>query len=305
MKKPVLVILAAGMGSRYGGLKQMDAFGPNGETIIDYSIYDAINAGFGKIVFIIRDHFKADFEKVFKAKLEGKIELSFVTQELADIPVGSDFNSEREKPWGTAHAVQVAQKVVNQPFAIINADDYYGQAAYKSLYNFLTNPKNSEENNYCIIGYYLKNTLSEHGTVNRGVCMADEDGNLKDIVETLKIGWDEDGRISYPTAEGKSYLEKDTPVSMNMFGFMPSYFDFTEDKFKNFLEEFGHELKSEFYIPQVLDDMQKESFAKVKLIPSDSDWFGVTYKEDKPFVIEKLNKLIAQGRYPENLWKEA
>jgi len=302
MEKPALVILAAGMGSRYGGLKQMDAFGPSGETIIDYSIYDAINAGFGKIVFIIREHFREAFEKVFKEKLEGKVELAFVSQELTNIPFGCNFNPEREKPWGTAHAVQVAKEVVNQPFAIINADDYYGQSAYKSLHAFLVNPENPKENNYCIIGYYLQNTLSEHGTVNRGVCMADKEGNLTDIVETTKIGWDADGKISYPTEDGKAYLEKDTPVSMNMFGFMPSYFDFTEDKFKSFLKARGHELKSEFYIPQVLDDMQKESFAKVKLIPSDSDWFGVTYKEDKPFVIEKLNALIEAGRYPSNLW---
>ncbi len=302
MDKPALVILAAGMGSRYGGLKQMDAFGPCGETIIDYSIYDALNAGFGKIVFIIRDHFRLEFERVFRAKLEGKVELCFVTQELDKIPADSSYNPDREKPWGTAHAVQVAQEVVNSPFAIINADDYYGQSAYKSLYSFLTNPENQKENNYCIIGYYLQNTLSEHGTVNRGVCMADEEGNLTDIVETLKIGWEADGQISYPTDEGKSYLEKNTPVSMNMFGFMPTYFDFTEDKFKKFLAESGQELKSEFYIPQVLDDMQKEKFAKVKLIPSDSDWFGVTYQEDKPFVIEKLNTLIKEGRYPVDLW---
>ncbi len=302
MKKPALVILAAGMGSRYGGLKQMDAFGPNGETIIDYSIHDAINAGFGKIVFIIREHFKTAFEKVFRDKLESKVELCFVTQELTKIPFGSNFNPERSKPWGTAHAVQVAKEVVDQPFAIINADDYYGQSAYKSLADFLMDGSNLKENNYCIIGYFLKNTLSDHGTVNRGVCFADDDGNLTNIEETLKIGWTQDGKISYPTSEGVSYLEKDTLVSMNMFGFMPSYFDYTEDKFKQFLKEEGQELKSEFYIPQVLDSMQKESFSHVKLIPSDSDWFGVTYQEDKPFVIEKLNALIKAGRYPENLW---
>jgi len=302
MKKPALVILAAGMGSRYGGLKQMDAFGPHGETIIDYSIYDAINAGFGKIVFIIREHFKAEFEKVFRSKLEGKAELCFVTQELTNIPFGCSFNPERTKPWGTAHAVQVAREVVDQPFAIINADDYYGQGAYKSLVSFLTDETNLKQNNYCIIGYYLKNTLSEHGTVNRGVCFSDADGNLENIVETLKIGWEADGKISYPTETGVAYLEKDTPVSMNMFGFMPSYFKYTESKFTEFLKEFGNELKSEYYIPQVLDNMQKESFAQVKLIPSDSDWFGVTYKEDKPVVIEKLNALIQAGRYPENLW---
>jgi UTP-glucose-1-phosphate uridylyltransferase len=299
---PSLVILAAGMGSRYGGLKQVDAFGPHGETIIDYSIYDAINAGFKKIVFIIREKFSENFEKIFKEKLGDKVEIEFVYQELDKVPEGSKYPEDRTKPWGTAHAVIVAKEVVKEPFAIINADDYYGVSAYKLLYNFLTNPENIDKNNYCIIGYYLKNTLSEYGTVNRGVCSVDADENLKDIVETLKIKREEDGIVRYPTEEGHGELSEDVVVSMNMFGFMPSYFDYAESMFKKFLEERAYEEKSEFYIPEVLDDMQAKEFAKVKVLNSDSNWFGVTYKDDKPYVVHQLNHLISIGVYPENLW---
>jgi len=300
--KPALVILAAGMGSRYGGLKQMDAFGPNGETIIDYSIYDAIQAGFGKVVFIIREHFKKDFEDLFRPKLEGKIEVEFVCQELSYLPDGYSPSAERTKPWGTAHAVLVAREAVTEPFAIINADDYYGQSAYKTLADFLMQPINEENNDYCIVGYHLKNTLSEYGTVNRGVCFTDNDGNLTNIVETLKIARNKEGIIEYPKEEGAGTLEPDTLVSMNMFGFMPSFFDYAWAKFQGFLDEVGGELKSEFYIPQVLDQMNEDAFANVKILESDSDWFGVTYQDDKPHVIKKLNKLLEEGKYPNNLW---
>jgi len=299
---PSLVILAAGMGSRYGGLKQVDAFGPNGETIIDYSIYDAINAGFKKIVFIIREHFSENFEKVFKEKLAGKVEIEFVFQELDKVPEGSKYPADRTKPWGTAHAVIVAKEVVKEPFAIINADDYYGASSYKLLYDFLTDPENVNSNNYCIIGYYLKNTLSEYGTVNRGVCAVDENHTLKDIVETLKIQRHKDGIVRFPNAEGHGELAEDVVVSMNMFGFMPSFFDYAENMFKDFLADRAFEEKSEFYIPEVLDEMQDKDFAKVKVLNSDSNWFGVTYKEDKPYVVNQLNHLISLGVYPENLW---
>jgi len=299
---PSLVILAAGMGSRYGGLKQVDAFGPNGETIIDYSIYDAINAGFKKIVFIIREHFSENFEKVFKEKLAGKVEIEFVFQELDKVPEGSKYPVDRTKPWGTAHAVIVAKEVVKEPFAIINADDYYGASSYKLLYDFLTDPENVNSNNYCIIGYYLKNTLSEYGTVNRGVCAVDENHTLKDIVETLKIQRHKDGVVRFPNAEGHGELAEDVVVSMNMFGFMPSFFDYAENMFKDFLADRAFEEKSEFYIPEVLDKMQDKDFAKVKVLNSDSNWFGVTYKEDKPYVVNQLNHLISLGVYPENLW---
>jgi len=299
---PSLVILAAGMGSRYGGLKQVDAFGPNGETIIDYSIYDAINAGFKKIVFIIREHFSENFEKVFKEKLAGKVEIEFVFQELDKVPEGSKYPMDRTKPWGTAHAVIVAKEVVKEPFAIINADDYYGASSYKLLYDFLTDPQNVNSNNYCIIGYYLKNTLSEYGTVNRGVCAVDENHNLKDIVETLKIQRHKDGVVRFPNTEGHGELAEDVVVSMNMFGFMPSFFDYAENMFKDFLADRAFEEKSEFYIPEVLDEMQDKDFAKVKVLNSDSNWFGVTYKEDKPYVVNQLNHLISLGVYPENLW---
>lgn len=301
--KPTLIILAAGMGSRYGGLKQVDAFGPNGETIIDYSIYDAINAGFGKIAFIIRESFREQFESIFRKKLEGKVELEFIAQDLFDLPIEYSFHQDREKPWGTAHAVWVARKKIAEPFAIINADDYYGQESYKQLYNFLTDSNNIRGNNYCIIAYYLKNTLSDHGSVNRGIVYT-KDGNLDHIVETLNIRKDGD-QILYPDADQDKSLEPDTLVSMNMFGFMPTYFSYTADKFGSFLKEHGQELKSEYYIPKVLDDMNKEAFADIKVIPSDSSWFGVTYKEDKPIVIEKINQLLADKKYPEALWEEA
>lgn len=295
-----LVVLAAGMGSRYGGLKQMDPFGPNGETIIDYSIYDAINAGFNKVVFIVRNSFRAEFETLFRNKLGDKIEVVCVEQELDKVPEGSSYNPDREKPWGTAHAVLVAKEVVNEPFAVINADDYYGVESYKILTDYFKNHQDPDE--YAVVGYLLDNTLSDHGTVNRGICYSDDSGYLTDIVETLKISRNADRSITYPKEEGVGTLQESDLVSMNMFGFLPNYFDKTEAYFKRFLEESGQELKSEFFIPFTLDKMIKSGSSKVKVLSSDASWFGVTYKEDKPFVVEKINKLIADGVYPSDLW---
>lgn len=295
-----LLVLAAGMGSRYGGLKQMDAFGPNGETIIDYSIYDAIEAGFTKIVFIIRESFKSVFIEQFTGKYGGKIKVEFVTQELSDTPVEVDMHQEREKPWGTAHAVWVAHKAIDGPFVVINGDDYYGKTAFKDVAKFFEMEDDSE---FAVMGYYLKNTLSDHGTVNRGVCYSDKHGNLSKVVECTKISRDEDGVIRYPDGDQEKVLDEDTLVSMNLWAFTPLYFKATKKYFTDFLNERGNELKSEFYIPDVIDKMINNNEVKVKLLPTNSNWFGVTYQEDKPFVIKELNELIAQGVYPGNLWK--
>lgn len=301
--KPTLLVLAAGMGSRYGGLKQMDAFGPSGETIIDYSIYDAINAGFGKVVFIIRESFRVDFENFFKGKFEDKIEIVFVPQDLHNLPEGYAVPEGREKPWGTGHAVWVAKDVINEPFAVINADDYYGQESYSTLVDFFNSLPTGEQNVYSLIGYYLKNTLSEHGTVNRGVCSSDDEGNLTTIVECTKIRRDPDNIVRYPkTDDYHAFIKEDALVSMNMFGFLPSYFDYCEQYFKKFLDSEIGVPKSEFYIPTLLDQLIATNQIKVKVLSSNAAWFGVTYQDDKPIVIEKLNKLIEAGVYPSKLW---
>jgi len=302
MIKPTLLILAAGMGSRYGGLKQLDAFGPNGETIIDYSLFDAINAGFGKVVFIIRENFRNDFESVFRPKLEGKIEMEFISQELNDLPFGYELPEKREKPWGTAHAVLVAKHVIKEPFAVINADDYYGAEAYKTLTEFF---KQEDNKNYSLVGYRLKNTLSDFGTVNRGICYSNAEGRLEKIVETLKIekaGEDGTGVYPNPDGNGTSSLEPDTLVSMNMFGFKPDFFEKTEDYFRNFLDESIDIPKSEFFIPLVLDKMINDGYTEIEVLSSDAEWFGVTYQDDKPFVMGKIKELIASGVYPDKLW---
>lgn len=301
--KPTLLVLAAGMGSRYGKLKQMDGFGPNGETIIEYSIYDAIKAGFGKVVFIIRDFFKEDFEAYFRPRLEGKIELAFVSQEIENIPVGYTIHPERERPWGTAHAIWVAKDVINEPFGVINADDYYGVDAYSKLAAFLTDSGNVQ-GDFAVVAYYLKNTLSEHGTVNRGACMADDQGYLTGVKECIKIKRDDDGMIRYPQDDGTfTTLDENTLVSMNMWGFLPSYFGYAEKLFRQFLEESGMELKSEFFIPILIDYLIQQKILKVRVIDTDSDWFGVTYQEDKPYVMQRITALIEKKVYPQKLWE--
>ncbi len=296
--KRSLLILAAGMGSRYGGLKQMDEFGPNGETIIDYSIYDALEAGFDRLVFIIREHFKEDFKKVFGARYKDKAEIVYVPQELHDLPGNYKVPESREKPWGTGHAVWVARDVINGPFAVINGDDYYGKNAFKDLITFF----DEDEKNYAVMGYYLKNTLSDHGVVNRGVCYADNSGNLQEVIECTKIKRHEDNIIRYPSEGGEKTLEEDTLVSMNLWGFRSSYFDIAEKVFSEFLDKRRQEEKSELYIPDVIDYMIKNNILDVKVLETDSEWFGVTYKDDKPSVMEKIKALINEGAYPHDLW---
>lgn len=301
MTKPTLLILAAGMGSRYGGLKQMDEFGPNGETILDYSIYDAIQAGFGKVVFVIRDSFRDEFQQFFSGKFDDKVEIDYVAQDISMVPSGSVYSKDREKPWGTAHAVYVAREVIDGPFAVINADDFYGGRSYKVLVDFFT--QTADENAYALVGYRLANTLSDHGTVNRGVCSTSAEGNLSNIVETLKIGYDDNRRICYNDDNGdQAYLDADTPVSMNMWAFTPDYFDYCEEMFTEFLKNHGNELKSEFFIPLLVDELIASDQKTVKVLDCDEEWFGVTYQEDKPIVIEKLQALIDQGVYPSKLW---
>ena len=297
--KPTLVILAAGMGSRYGGLKQLDEIGPNGEAIIDYSLFDAIRAGFGKVVFIIRHDFEEAFKARFDEKLKGKIEVEYVFQDLTDLPDGFSVPEGREKPWGTAHAIRSARNVVTTPFAAINADDFYGKEAYETVAKFLTS--NVAADNFAMVGYRMDNTLSENGTVSRGLCVIDDNQNLVDIEELTKISLESDG-IFYYKDEQKKPLKGDETVSMNFWGFHPSLFHFLEEGFVQFLNEKGTELKSEFFIPMYVDELIKAGKAKVKVLTSDAAWFGVTYQEDKPVVIDRVKQLISEGKYPSNLW---
>ena len=300
MNKPALVVLAAGMGSRYGGLKQMDAFGPNGETIIDYSLYDAIEAGFEKVLFIVRESFINEFQKVFSGKYGNKIKVEFVTQELDNLPIDYYYPPDRDKPWGTAHAVWVAKDYISGPFAVINGDDYYGKSAFKDLVSFFS----MYPGEFGVMAYLLKNTLSDHGTVNRGVCYPDKEGFLNKVVECVKISRKEDGRISFPDPDGTPvFLEDNTLVSMNLWAFTPLYFEATNKYFSEFLLRMGHLPKSEFYIPDVIDLMIKNRETKVRVLSTDSNWFGVTYQEDRPFVVESIIDLISKGMYPEDLWK--
>ena len=301
--KSSLLVLAAGMGSRYGGLKQMDSFGPSGETIIDYSIYDAISAGFEKVVFVIREHFKEDFKNFFSKKFEDQIEMDFVTQELDKIPDGLTYHSDREKPWGTAHAVLMGKEVIKGPFVVINADDYYGKDSYQVVMDYFNNVTEEHKDDYAVVAYKLANTLSKHGTVNRGVCYADAQGYLENVVECVKISENKSGIISYPGENGgRNELSAETLVSMNMWAFQPSIFEHIENMFSSFLTSRGMELKSEFYIPAAVDQLIKSGISKVSVLTCDSEWFGVTYQEDKPFVVDKLNRLIDSGVYPSNLW---
>ncbi|MBA4409192.1 MAG: nucleotidyltransferase [Odoribacter sp.] len=298
--KPTLLILAAGMGSRFGGLKQVEPVGPNGETILEYSIFDAIRAGFGKVVFVIRESFADDFKARFEPKLSGKIEIEYVFQETDKLPIGFIIPEVREKPWGTGHAVLMAKDAINEPFAAINADDFYGAEAYKVIAEYLR--KLTDPKKYVMVGYQLNNTLSEFGSVSRGICVTNLDQQLTKITETHKIR-QENNRIlcesdSHETVE----LTGNETVSMNFWGFHPSLFQNIENQFIEFLKNNIHLPKSEFYIPFVVFEMILKGQASVEVLSADSPWFGVTYQEDKPYVIEQIQKLTNQGVYPERLW---
>jgi UTP-glucose-1-phosphate uridylyltransferase len=298
--KPTLLILAAGMGSRFGGLKQVEPVGPNGEAIIDYSIYDAIKAGFGKVVFVVRESFADAFKDKFDPKLKGKVEVEYVYQELENLPEGFSVPDGREKPWGTAHAILVAKNVIKEPFCALNADDFYGYNAYRVMAEFLTQSVNPTE--YSMVGYKLKHTLSEYGSVSRGICKVDGNDFLQKIVETTKIFKKEDKVISVEPDGSEKELTGEESASMNIWGFKSSVFPVLEEKFIEFLEKKGRELKSEIYIPSVVFEMIRDKKATVKVLKADSPWFGVTYKEDKPRVVARLKKLIEAGDYPEKLF---
>lgn len=298
--KPTLVILAAGMGSRYGGLKQLDEVGPNGEAIIDYSLYDAIRAGFGKVVFIIRTDFAEEFKARFEPRLKGRIETEYVFQSLDKIPIGFTLNPEREKPWGTAHAVMMAKEAVKEPMAAINADDFYGKEAYQVMGDFLRSSNDPSE--YSMIGYRVDRTLSEHGTVSRGVCNTDKNGYLTSVIERTKIQRDDDG-IYFYEPDGKFPLMEDTPVSMNFWGLKPNVFGYLDEGFASFLNERGNELKSEYFIPLLINDNIQSGRIKTKVLTCDAPWFGVTYREDKPIAQKEILKLIDSGVYPPKLWE--
>jgi NDP-sugar pyrophosphorylase family protein len=297
--KPTLLILAAGMASRYGGMKQIEAFGPGGETIMDYSIYDAIRAGFGKIVFIIRKEFADDFKNIFEPKLKGRIETDYVYQDLRSYLGGFELPADRAKPWGTAHAVLCAREAIHEPFAVINADDFYGRDAFEKANKFLVN--DCDDTTYSIIGYELLKTLSDHGTVNRGVCEVDRQGNLKAIAERLNISM-KNGRIVAEDNAQPAELPLDSQVSMNFWCFAPSVFDYSEKLFTTFLSQYIHEPKSEFFIPIVADQFIKDGVGAIRVIPTSSSWFGVTYKEDAPEVRKSIQELLDNGEYPPVLW---
>jgi NDP-sugar pyrophosphorylase family protein len=298
---PTLFILAAGLGSRYGGLKQLDGLGPNGETIMDYSVYDAARAGFGKIVFVIRHSFEKEFERAVVSKYRDILPVEIIFQEVDDVPDQLPYNTKREKPWGTNHAVLMGAKVIHEPFAVINADDFYGKESFEVLADFLRSVENSK-NQYCMVGYRVGNTLSESGAVSRGVCVINEAGYLTSVVERTHIE-EKGGTIVYLDDHGVEHqLEEDALVSMNMWGFTPDYFDYSRESFIRFLQLHGQDLKSEFYIPTVVNELITEGLATCKVLQTPAKWFGVTYANDRPQVVLKINELIRKGVYPNHLW---
>lgn len=302
MQRPTLLILAAGMGSRYGGLKQVDAIGPNGEAIIEYSIYDAIRAGFGKVVFVIRESFEDAFKAKFANKFQDQIEVVYVYQEVNPTIEGVDNIPHREKPWGTGHAVLAAKDVINEPFAVINADDYYGVAAYRTAFDFFMS--DVAENRYAMVGFVLDKTLSDNGTVNRGICQTDENGFLTDVVERLKIRRESDGQIYYTGEEdGKDYPLADKDVaSMNFWAFHPNFMDEAYAMFVEFAKANKENTRSEFYIPLIVNNLIDSGKMNLQVLKSEDRWFGVTYQADKPMVVASLKNLADKNVYPSPLW---
>jgi len=298
--KPSLLIMAAGMGSRYGGLKQMEALGPGGATLLDYSVYDALKAGFGKVVFVIRRDIEDDFKKIVGRKWEAKVPTRYVYQELSMVPDGFKAPEGRKKPWGTGHAIWVAQAALQEPFAVINADDYYGRDSFKVLGGYLSKLKDLKAPSYSMVGFKLGNTLSEHGTVSRGICQVGA-GYLKEVVERVEIG--QEGKKTYYQEGDKRFpLKGSETVSMNMWGFTPRLFGQLGEGFVKFMKEKGGEEKSEFLIPRVVDTLVRGKKAKVKVLPTKSPWFGVTYPDDKGRVKAAILKLVEKRTYPERPW---
>jgi len=299
--KPTLLILAAGMGSRYGSLKQIDQLGPSGETIIDYSVYDAVRAGFGKVVFVIRRSIEEEFKEVFLNRFGDKIKVDFVLQELDNVPEGISYSKERVKPWGTGQAILVAAEKINEPFIAINADDFYGVEAFKAAAAYLTRISDLEQNEYCMIGYQLKNTLSEFGSVSRGICETDPEQFLQTVTERTSIR-ETGGKVIAEEKDEHIELDPDALVSMNFWGFTPTIFDFLKEKFRAFIEQHANQPKAEFYIPVVVNELIQAEQARVKVLTSTGKWFGITYKEDREKVVQAIAHQVETGQYPEKLW---
>ena len=298
--KPTVVILAAGMGSRYGGLKQVDPVGVSGETIMDYSVFDALRAGFGRIVFVIRREFEDVFRTTIGAKYAGAAEVDYAFQSVDDLPDGFTVPPDREKPWGTAHAIRAARGVVDTPFAAINADDFYGRDAFQRLAGFLRNA--DAKPRFAMVGYRLDQTLSENGSVARGVCKVDAEGRLQNVVEMTKIVRALGGAENREQPDAPVALTGAERVSMNLWGFTPELFSALEARFPVWLAANARNPKAEWYIPFVIDDMIREGAAEVSVLPTESAWFGVTYREDKPLVVEAVRRLVDAGEYPPRLW---
>ena len=299
--KPTLFVLAAGMGSRYGGLKQLDPLGPHGETIMDYSIYDAINSGFGKVVFVIRKDFEQDFREKILSKYEGHIPVEVVFQSTDKLPEGYTCPADRTKPWGTNHAVLMGREVINEPFAVINADDFYGRNSFEVIAQELSRTRD-RKGDYCMVGFRVGNTMTENGSVARGVCQT-KDGLLTSVVERTAISYDENGNIVFTDENGElQTLDPATPVSMNLWGFTPDYFDYSDREFRNFLDRDINTPKAEYFIPLAIDTLINSGEATVKVLDTDSRWFGVTYAADRPGVVEKFAELHSNGTYPEKLF---
>ncbi|MGE5424168.1 MAG: nucleotidyltransferase family protein [Syntrophothermus sp.] len=301
--KPTLLILAAGMGSRYGGLKQIDPIGPSGEAIIDYSIYDAIQAGFGKVVFIIKESIEKEFNEVIIKDLRDRIRIECVFQEIWKVPEETVIPADRKKPWGTGHAVLMAKDVISEPFAVINADDFYGRAAFNAVAAYYQDWSPNRVNDYSMVGYEIHNTLSEFGAVSRGVCIPDEQNFLTEVIERTKIERTPSG-IAYVDEQNKPVIiPENTIVSMNFWGFTPSFFNYLDTGFREFLKNNSNDPKSEYYIPTAVNNLIHSRTASVKILTSDAQWFGMTYPEDRPHVVEMIKSLVASHQYPEKLWK--
>lgn len=299
--KPTLFVLAAGMGSRYGGLKQLDSLGPNGETIMDYSIYDAIHSGFGKVVFVIRKDFEQDFRDKILSKYEGHIPVEVVYQSIDKLPEGYTCPADRTKPWGTNHAVLMGRDVIKEPFAVINADDFYGRDAFRVIAEELSRPRD-RKGDYCMVGFRVGNTMTENGSVARGVCQTDK-GLLTSVIERTAISYDDKHNIVFTDENGEvQTLDPATPVSMNLWGFTPDYFDYSDREFRKFLDKDINTPKAEFFIPLAIDTLINSGEATVKVLDTDSRWFGVTYAADRPGVVAKFAELHADGTYPEKLF---
>ena len=304
--KTTLIIMAAGIGSRYGkGIKQLAKIGPHDEILMDYSIYDALEAGFNKVVFIIRKDIEEEFREVIGNRIEKHVEVEYVYQELKDVPDGCTVPADRHKPWGTGQAILACKGIVNEPFAIINADDYYGKLAFKKLHDFLISADTSlSEFTMAMAGFILKNTLSDNGTVTRGICIENEDGYLTKVIETKGIIVDKNGNLVCDTRESRDIIDFDNRVSMNMWAGYPNFIDYLENGFKEFLlDDTDNPITKEYLLPIIVDQLIQSNRATVKVLQTTDCWFGVTYPEDKEIVVKAMQQLIEQGIYPENLWK--